>query len=130
MEIIRKLNHHLFAGNMGKEIFDKIHSSGWETMITILPFFNLLKIRCDLTTDYIPGDFDLVYFDAFGPDKQPEMWTRSIFKKISEVTKPGGIFVTYSSRGEVRRILAEYGFNVNLVQGPPGKRHITRAIKI
>ena len=129
-EITEKLNHHIFAGPSGKELFDKIHEAEWGKMICISPAFSLLKIRCDLTKDAIGGSYDLVYFDAFGPDKQPEMWSGNILKKISDVIKPNGIFVTYSCKGEVKRNLREYGFKVTLVQGPPGKRHITRAIKI
>lgn len=128
-QIIRALNHYLFAGNKGKDIFEKMHSSRWEEMIDISPFFSILKTKCDLTQENINGSFDLIYFDAFGPDKQPEMWTKNILEKISQATKPGGIFVTYSAKGEVRRNLKECGFKVTLTEGPPGKRHIIRAIK-
>ncbi len=129
-EITGKLNHHIYTGIRGKELSDKIHGSEWGKMIDILPFFWLLKIRCDLTKDDIGGLYDLVYFDAYGPDKQPEMWSENVLKKISDVTKSNGIFITYSCKGEVKRKLREYGFKVTLIQGPPGKRHIIRAIKI
>ncbi len=61
-----------------------------------------MKIRGDLVTDNIKGNYDLIYFDAFGPDKQPEMWSAGIFRKISGVTAKGGILVTYSSKGKVK----------------------------
>lgn len=128
-EIIHKLNHHTFAGSRGKELFEKIHSSEWGMMTDLLPCFSLLKIKGDLVSAEIHGEYDLIYFDAFGPDKQPEMWTGNIIKKISGVTKPGGLFITYSSKGEVRRLLNESGFSATLVPGPTGKRHIIRAIK-
>jgi tRNA U34 5-methylaminomethyl-2-thiouridine-forming methyltransferase MnmC len=128
-EIIQKLNHYTFAGTHGKELFEKIHSCEWGKKNSLLPCFSLLKIKGDLITDGIQGEYDLVYFDAFGPDKQPEMWTRNIMEKVSGATKPGGMFVTYSSKGEIRRMLTESGFYVTLVPGPPGKRHIIRAIK-
>ena len=127
---INSLNHHCFAGTDGKEFFSRIHSSSWGLMCRISSFFNLLKISGDLTTDMITGNYDLIYFDAFGPDKQPEMWTREIFAKISEVTAPGGLFLTYSAKGEVKRNLRACGFTVKVTEGPPGKRHIIRAIKI
>ena len=128
--IIRSLNHHLYAGREGREVFDKIHSAGWGVMNNICRNFNLLKIRGDLTTDALSGNYDLVYFDAFGPNKQPEMWTTNIFVRISGITKSDGILVTYSAKGEVKRNLKACGFTVTLIPGPPGKREIIRAIKI
>jgi tRNA U34 5-methylaminomethyl-2-thiouridine-forming methyltransferase MnmC len=129
-KIIRSLNHHLYAGSEGIEIFDRIHSADWGAISNICPNFNLLKIRGDLTTDDLSGNYDLIYFDAFGPDKQPEMWTTNIFGRISGITKSDGILVTYSAKGEVRRILKTCGFRVTVIPGPPGKREIIRAIKI
>lgn len=123
------LNHQYYAGDKGPEIFKKLHSAGWGIMSKINNWFNLLKIKGDLTSDEIHGFYDLIYFDAFGPDKQPEMWTKKVLEKIAEITKPGGIFVTYSAKGEVKRILKSCGFTVTLTDGPPGKRHIIRAIK-
>jgi len=129
-DINRLLNHHLYAGSEGKEIFDRIHSAEWGATINICHNFNLLKIRGDLTTDDLTGSYDLIYFDAFGPDKQPEMWTMNIFARVSEITKSEGILVTYSAKGEVRRNLKACGFTVTPVPGPPGKREMIRAIKI
>jgi tRNA U34 5-methylaminomethyl-2-thiouridine-forming methyltransferase MnmC len=83
----------------------------------------------DLVTWKPEGSFDLIFFDAFGPDKQPEMWSEEVIRKIADVTRQGGVFVTYSSKGEVKRNLRASGFNVKLLTGPPGKRHIIRAIK-
>jgi len=69
--------------------------------------------------DNIEGKFDLVFFDAFGPDKQPEIWSKEVFEKISEITNAGGIFVTYSAKGEVRRLLRKNGFVVHCFPGLP-----------
>jgi tRNA U34 5-methylaminomethyl-2-thiouridine-forming methyltransferase MnmC len=74
--------------------------------------------------------YDLIYFDAFGPDKQPEMWTSDKFSVISSVTNRNGILVTYSAKGEVKRSLKACGFDVTLLPGPPGKRQMIRAVKI
>jgi tRNA U34 5-methylaminomethyl-2-thiouridine-forming methyltransferase MnmC len=127
--LINKLNYSQFAGESGKEIFADIHSAEWGKKIKITKHFNLLKLKDDLTSS-IPEDlFNIIYFDAFGPDKQPEMWTPEIFEKISKITSPGGIFVTYSAKGEVKRNLSASGFSVELLPGPPGKRQIIRAIK-
>jgi tRNA U34 5-methylaminomethyl-2-thiouridine-forming methyltransferase MnmC len=127
---IASLNHHLFAGADGKNIFRLIHSAEWGKMQKICRNFSLRKIKGDLTSDLITGTYDLIYFDAFGPDKQQEMWTKEIFERISEITLTNGVFVTYSAKGEVKRNLMLAGFNVILLPGPPGKRQIIRAIKI
>ncbi|NLK54141.1 MAG: SAM-dependent methyltransferase, partial [Bacteroidales bacterium] len=92
--------------------------------------FTLLKQEGDLITMKPDGLYDLIYFDAFGPDKQPEMWTDKIFEKISAITVSGGVLVTYSAKGSVQRSLKRAGFEVHLLSGPPGKRQITRAVKI
>ncbi len=129
-EILKSLNYDLFAGNEGTNIFNLIHSSGWGQMNRICRNFSLMKIRGDLITDDLTGSFNLIYFDAFGPEKQPEMWTKDIFRKIEKITEKDGVFVTYSSKGEVKRNLMTCGFTVTLLPGPPGKRHFMRAIKI
>ena len=129
-QLINSLNHYNFAGEGGNGIFNRIHSAGWGVMCRISPYFNILKIKGDLLTEKITGNYDLIYFDAFGPDKQPEMWTPEILAKISEVTVSGGLLVTYSAKGEVKRNLRACGFAVEVTDGPPGKRHMIRAIKI
>jgi len=128
--VIKALNHWRFAGKEGKQIFDSIHNSKWGSFRKINEYFYLKKIKCDLITDNFKGKYDLIYFDAFGPNKQPEIWTERVFKKISEIIVPGGIFVTYSAKGEVKRLLRTKGFKVGVLPGPPGKREMIRAIKL
>lgn len=128
--IVRSLNHYLFAGESGKELSDKIHSAQWNRWVSICKNFNLRKIKGDVTTSILHGKYDLIYFDAFGPDKQPEMWSPEVFKSIAAVTSEGGALVTYSAKGEVKRNLKACGFEVTLLSGPPGKRQIIRAVKI
>jgi tRNA U34 5-methylaminomethyl-2-thiouridine-forming methyltransferase MnmC len=128
--VINKLNHYTFAGIEGRTIFDKIHRSEWGYSEKITDHFYLKKIMCDLVTENINGEYNLIYFDAFGPDKQPDMWTINVFEKISGITTKGGIFVTYSAKGEVKRLLRATGFKVSMLPGPPGKREMIRAIKL
>lgn len=128
--IINSLNYKDLVSPEGKNIFERLHLCNWNVPERIASKFTLLKIKGDLVADEIHGSFDLVYFDAFGPDKQPEMWTDEVFKKISAITVSNSILVTYSAKGSIRRILKNNGFEVTLLPGPPGKRHMTRAIKI
>ncbi len=128
--IIASLNHYLYAGEAGRELSGLIHGAPWGKMVPVCKNFNLRKIRGDLKQLALSGKFDLIYFDAFGPDKQPEMWTKDVFESISSITVKGGILVTYSAKGEVKRNLKACGFEVELLPGPPGKRQIIRAVKI
>lgn len=128
-EITTSLNYPGYTGDGTRKIFDLIHSSEWDAEVSICNNFIIKKIKCDVTEYIPPGGYDLIYFDAFGPDKQPEMWTADVFKRISAVTRENGILVTYSAKGEVKRNLMGCGFNVTLLPGPPGKRQIIRACK-
>lgn len=130
MKFINKLNYKQYADDAGIDLFNSIHSSPWNDCLDICKNFRLTKIKGDLITDSIPGSYDLIYFDAFGPDKQPEMWTLNIFESIAAITNKEGILVTYSAKGQVKRNLRACGFEVTLLPGPPGKREIIRAIKL
>jgi tRNA U34 5-methylaminomethyl-2-thiouridine-forming methyltransferase MnmC len=113
-----------------REIYRRLHETDWERDEQISPFFSIKKIQSRLE-DYLPEPdaFNLVYFDAFGPDVQPELWTEETFRKISFSMKKKGILVTYSVKGSVRRALKSSGFSVEKIPGPAGKREITRATK-
>lgn len=128
--LIDSLNYKDMVSKEVSRAFEHLHSCSWNVTNRISKNFTLFKIKADLTEYEVKGKFDLVYFDAFGPDKQPEMWSDEVFKKISGITDINGIFVTYSAKGSVQRILKKHGFKVDLLPGPPGKRQIIRAIKI
>jgi tRNA U34 5-methylaminomethyl-2-thiouridine-forming methyltransferase MnmC len=110
------------------DLFFSLHQICWKKWHEITPFFRLLKIEEDLLA-FQPAaeNFDLVFFDAFGPDVQPEMWTEEVFRKIAVGMRPGGILVTYSTKGVVKRNLKAAGFSIEKLPGPPGKREILRA---
>lgn len=129
-EIINCLNHPDFFDMQDREIFNTIHSAPWNIEIKICNHFKLTKVEADFTAITLSGPYDLIYFDAFGPDKQPEMWTPELFSKIAAATARNGILVTYSAKGEVKRNLNTCGFEVTLLPGPPGKRQMIRAVKI
>ena len=74
--------------------------------------------------------YDIVFFDAFAPDKQPEMWQMSVFKKVYAAMKAGGVFVTYCAKGQLKRDLKSLGLVVESLPGPPGKREMIRATKL
>jgi tRNA U34 5-methylaminomethyl-2-thiouridine-forming methyltransferase MnmC len=129
-ELVNTLNYHEFAGQDGKKIYEALHRADWNVSVDISETFHLAKVNCDLKDFKHEARFDLIYFDAFGPDKQPEMWENNIIRKIADLTVPGGIFVTYSAKGSLQRNLKDSGFTVSLLPGPPGKREVLRAVRI
>jgi tRNA U34 5-methylaminomethyl-2-thiouridine-forming methyltransferase MnmC len=112
-------------------VFEKMHRLDWNSPFSVSPSFSLHKIHADLTTfqfGSIP-EFDLVYFDAFAPGKQPEMWSDEVLHKVSESVKWDGIIVTYCAKGAVRRSLEAGGFKMERIKGPVGKKEILRGKK-
>lgn len=110
-------------------LFERMHQGGWEEMFEITENFRLTKTKCGLA-DYSGDDlFSIIYFDAFAPAAQPELWTREIFEKLFKLLLPGGILVTYCSKGDVRRNMQAAGFTTEKLPGPPGKREMLRATK-
>jgi tRNA U34 5-methylaminomethyl-2-thiouridine-forming methyltransferase MnmC len=113
-----------------ESIFSLLHTSEWNALTTITPTFELFKISDDIQKLTLDDKVDLVYYDAFGPRVQADLWTERIFSIISAVMKPKSILVTYCAKGEVKRILKRLGFVVETLPGPPGKREMIRAKKI
>lgn len=110
-------------------VFSQIHTAPWNTATPIHPKFELYKYHCELNTFVTQQQFDIIYYDAFAPTAQPELWTVEIFEKLFHLLKPEGILVTYCSKGVVRRSMEAAGFRVTKPQGPPGKREMVRAFK-
>ena len=126
-----RLNYPKIIFPENEAIFDQIHRAHWGTTESISPDFKLLKLQGDLLThqfDKLP-QYDLVYFDAFAPNKQPEMWTDEILQKVAASIKINGILVTYCSKGTVRRALSSAGFIMERIPGPIGKKEILRGKK-
>ncbi|NDV65694.1 tRNA (5-methylaminomethyl-2-thiouridine)(34)-methyltransferase MnmD [Bacteroides sp. 224] len=114
-------------------LFQQIHVSPWEQETKLTPTFTLTKKKTDFTL--LPQDgtlkgFDVIYFDAFAPEKQPEIWNEELFKHLYVIMNTEGILTTYCAKGIVRRMLQQAGFTVERLAGPPnGKREILRAVK-
>jgi tRNA U34 5-methylaminomethyl-2-thiouridine-forming methyltransferase MnmC len=123
-----KLN---YAPAGAQEKFLKLHEAEWGSGAQLTPNFSLLKLQTTLQDFASAAEaFDLIFFDAFSPKIQPELWTEEIFAKMFHAMKPGGILVTYCAKGEVRRNMQKAGFKVERLPGPPGKREMLRAVKV
>lgn len=114
----------------GTSTLNRIHEAAWEEHVEINPFFKLYKIKStiqELNIGYMA--FDVVYYDAFAPSKQPEMWDKDILEKVCSMMAPGAIFVTYCASGQVKRDLKAIGMILQTLPGPPGKHEMIRGIK-
>lgn len=131
MDMVAQLNYCEQLGRPDlEEDFLKMHRMEWNQPTAISTNFTLTKIAADLNGYQPNSGIDLIYFDAFAPNTQPELWTAAIFSVLYAAQKDGGILVTYCSKGDVRRALVTAGYRVDKISGPPGKREMLRATKI
>jgi tRNA U34 5-methylaminomethyl-2-thiouridine-forming methyltransferase MnmC len=126
-----KMDYCSMLGNKYKYIFEKIHNEKWEEKFQISNNFSLKKLNIKIENyEPLKNKFDVIYYDAFGPKAQPEMWSINIFQKMYDILKLNGFLITYCAKGEVKRNLKTLGFKVETLQGPPGKREMTKAVKL
>jgi len=111
------------------DVFKQIHNCKWGAANRLAPNFTLTKLELRFEDMAFEPSFDLVYFDAFSPNAQPELWEEELLAKVAEAMKPGGVLVTYCAKGAVKRRMKRIGLQVEALQGPPGKREMTRATK-
>ena len=104
----------------------RLHTAPWDEAVELSPFFTLYKLRGDLTTCAFPERLSVIYYDAFSPESQPELWAEELFQRLGKVASSGAILSTYCAKGEVRRRLQRSGFLVERLPGPPGKREVLR----
>jgi tRNA U34 5-methylaminomethyl-2-thiouridine-forming methyltransferase MnmC len=110
--------------------FYQLHTAPWGEALALAPGFALTKIQAPVEAAELPTDYyDLFYFDAFAPDKQPELWIEVIFAQLYAAAVPGAVLVSYCAQGQFRRNLRAAGWLIEKLPGPPGKREMTRARK-
>ncbi len=127
-EVIEKLNYPSLLPEVGG-FFSELHSVREDSLAEITPYFSLCKISGDFLEINLTQQYDLVYFDAFSFDAQPELWSEAVFAKIRKAMKTSAILVTYSSKGIVKQNLRKTGFEVERLSGYK-KRHILRATAV
>ncbi|MBX2931728.1 MAG: tRNA (5-methylaminomethyl-2-thiouridine)(34)-methyltransferase MnmD [Chitinophagaceae bacterium] len=124
---IEQLNYGKLL-NTEKE-FLQIHTAKWNHVETMHPLFSLHKIHNSLIHFSTSNLFDIIFYDAFAPTAQPELWTTEIFNTLYSLLKPNGVLVTYCSKSYVRKNMEAVGFIIQKIKGPIGKREMIRAIK-
>jgi tRNA U34 5-methylaminomethyl-2-thiouridine-forming methyltransferase MnmC len=127
-EIWQSLN---YAGTPEtKKLFLQLHESLWDSEQKILPHFTLIKRNATLQAFGFPRTgYDVIFYDAFAPSKQPEMWDISVLKKVGDAMRAGSVFVTYCAKGQLKRDLKSLGLTVETLPGPPGKKEMVKALK-
>lgn len=120
---------NLISNDLATEYFTKIIEADWEKSIVISDKFQIQKVEETIQNLSITNQFDVIFFDAFGPRAQEEMWEISVLQKTVQLLNSGGLFVTYCAKGQLKRDLKVLGLKVEALPGPPGKREMTIAWK-
>ncbi|NJM94635.1 MAG: tRNA (5-methylaminomethyl-2-thiouridine)(34)-methyltransferase MnmD [Cytophagales bacterium] len=119
---------HYFDDNPSQEVFAWLHAQPWEAA-TWLEAFEFCKYPQGLEDFTFTQSYDVIFFDAFAPNKQPALWEHSLLEKICANLNPRAVFVTYCAKGQLKRDLASLGMEVQTLPGPPGKKEMVRALK-
>lgn len=129
-ELVDKLNYmSLVEVKQYSGPFKLMHTCSWGNFTAITPCFSLRKLKIKLQEVSFENEFDIIYFDAFAPQVQPNLWTEEIFASMYKSLKKNGVLVTYCAKGTVKRALKAVGFELQSIPGPPGKREMSRAVK-
>ncbi|MCC5929473.1 MAG: tRNA (5-methylaminomethyl-2-thiouridine)(34)-methyltransferase MnmD [Cyclobacteriaceae bacterium] len=131
VEVAKTLNYcsYLEDNNL-QGIFEALHYCDWNTETAISGNFILHKILADfLSPAFSPPQCDIIFYDAFAPSKQEEMWQLPVLAKCVEALADGGALVTYCAKGQFKRDLKSLGLKVETLPGPPGKAEMVRAVK-
>jgi hypothetical protein len=129
-EVFHHLSYEDVLGEGSDELLRRLHESPWGEDVSITPFFTLHKVLGDLTDYVFPQALDVVYYDAFSPEAQPELWEERLFLSLYDAMNCQATLATYCAKGVVRRALQQAGFSVERLPGPPGKREVLRAVKV
>ena len=125
-----QLDYHRHIGQNAEKIYEALIRCDWEIDNQLSTHFSIQKREVKIQDFIAVESIDLIYFDAFGPRVQAEMWDITILEKMYQSLNVGGALVTYCAQGQFKRDLKTVGFILESLPGPPGKREMTRAIKI
>ncbi|MBU2915470.1 tRNA (5-methylaminomethyl-2-thiouridine)(34)-methyltransferase MnmD [Reichenbachiella agariperforans] len=130
-EVTDQLNYVRQLGDEnGQEVFDLVHAAAWNEQQKITELFSLIKVETDVFQFEVEeAVYDLIFFDAFAPSKQPEMWSPEMLAKMYQGLAQNGVLVTYCAQGQFKRDIKSAGFEIEELPGPPGKKEMTRATK-
>lgn len=125
LSTVYNIPHHYISN-----LLLQMHASHNREIVEIDANFSFQKLIMHFESINEENTYDVIYFDAFAPTAQPELWTIEIFNIMFKSLKPGGILTTYCAKGQVRRNMQAAGFVVERLPGPPRKREMLRATKL
>lgn len=130
MDVVEELNY-CSALNFNETpcVYKALHAAPWEEAMTLHDNFSFKKIKQSIEDFELEESYDLIYYDAFAPNVQPELWEEPLLQKMYNALLPNGALVTYCAKGVFKRTLKAVGFKVETLKGPPGKREMVRAVK-
>lgn len=120
------VTHSTGATQPATPLFQQLHTCSWGSFHQLSPCFSFRKLQVDFSVYTPDRSYDLIYFDAFSPEKQPELWLPERFATLARHCNRGAILTTYCAKGIVKQALRDAGFTVERLKGPPGKRHMLR----
>lgn len=132
VDLINQLNYTNGLNTHEQAVFNQMHTADWNTPVVIDEQFTLVKHHAKLeefSFAHLQNYFDVIYMDAFAPNKQAELWDIAIFEQLYHAMALQGLLVTYTSKGDVKRAMQQVGLRVEKLDGPPRKRHMLRGIK-
>lgn len=124
-----KLNYHKLVGKDNNDVFLRMHSAEWNKEVAISKNFFLAKHNVNVQELSIHPVVDIIYYDAFAPTCQPELWEVPLHQKLYNSLKLKGIIVTYCAQGQFKRNLKSVGYKLELLNGPHKKREMVRGLK-
>jgi tRNA U34 5-methylaminomethyl-2-thiouridine-forming methyltransferase MnmC len=128
-DIIEKTGYAAYVPNEIWTGFISNYPEALRTPQKLTPLCTLEIPHTTLAEYHSDKKFDLIYYDAFSVQHQPEMWSDEIIAQACSYLKPGGTFVTYAITGKLKRAVKACGFNIEKLPGAPGKREMLRAVK-
>lgn len=129
-ELYAQFNYtSLFETQVSQSQFTALHRSEWGQAIQLTDNFTFIKHKTALKQYQSKNRFNLVFYDAFAPSKQSDMWDISALSCTYNVMASQSTLVTYCAQGQFKRNLVEIGLQVETIDGPPGKKEMVRAIK-
>ncbi|WP_236612960.1 tRNA (5-methylaminomethyl-2-thiouridine)(34)-methyltransferase MnmD [Cesiribacter andamanensis] len=128
LALVQELNYADLLGGQADML--RLHEASWEEDVIIEDSFVLHKTTTPLQEiDFSSSSYDVVFFDAFAPSKQPELWEKPLLAKVAAALATEGLFCTYCAKGQLKRDLNSLALTVETLPGAPGKKEMVRARK-